>query len=166
MLFRSFLKLSLDVKDPLPKFYLTAKVHKNPWKTRPIVSVSGSLLHGLGQWVDKILQPFAQEIPSYVKSSFDLKTLLQDLPPLPPNAVLGTCDAISMYTNIETIHALKNIRQHMRFSIKGTHIEKTAVLQALDLIMKNNIFSFGDTYWLQLDGTAMGFCELWRSDKI
>jgi len=29
-------------------------------------------------------------------------------------------------------------------------------LQVLELVMTNNIFSFGDTTWLQLTGTAMG----------
>ncbi len=151
-----FLKRSASVTDPLPKFYLTAKVHKTPWKTRPIVSLSGSLLHGLGQWTDKILQPFVKELPSYVQSSFELKELLLNLPPLPSNAILGTCDAVTMYTNIDTVHALSEIRKVIRFSNKATTKEKTAVLHSLDLIMKNNIFEFGDTTWLQIDGTAMG----------
>jgi hypothetical protein len=30
------------------------------------------------------------------------------------------------------------------------------MIQALELVMKNNIFEFGDTYWHQIDGTAMG----------
>ena len=38
----SFLKQSFETKHPFPKFYITAKVHKTPWTTRPIVSVSGS----------------------------------------------------------------------------------------------------------------------------
>lgn len=37
-----YLKRTTDVKDPFPKFYITAKVHKTPWTTRPIVSISGS----------------------------------------------------------------------------------------------------------------------------
>jgi hypothetical protein len=32
----------------------------------------------------------------------------------------------------------------------------TLFLQVLEIVMRNNIFSFAETYWLQLSGTAMG----------
>jgi hypothetical protein len=140
----------------LPKFYLTAKVHKSPWKTRPIISLSGSLLQGLGQWTDKILQPVTRNLPSFVASAVDLKKLLLELPPLPENARIGTCDAVSMYTNIETRHALAEIRKIVRLCNNITKHEKQAVLHAVEIIMQNNVFEFGDTYWLQVDGTTMG----------
>jgi hypothetical protein len=53
----TYLYRSLEVEDPFPHFYITAKVHKTPWKTRPIKSMSGSILHGLGKWVNHQLQP-------------------------------------------------------------------------------------------------------------
>jgi hypothetical protein len=151
-----FLKQTSTVIDPLPKFYLTAKVHKTPWKTRPIISLSGSLLHGLGQWTDKILQSVTRDLPSFVASAADLKKLLEELPELPDNATMGTCDAVSMYTNIDTKHALAEIRKVIRINNKITKNEKQAVLHALEIIMRNNVFEFGDTFWLQIDGTAMG----------
>jgi hypothetical protein len=153
-----FLTKTLHVKDPYPKFYITAKVHKTPWKTRPIVSVSGSLLDGLGRWVDKLLQPYFAATPFAVKSSTTLKDLVIDLPPLPPSARLFTADAVSMYTNIDTTHALsvipKFIRRHQQEY--GNANETTALIEGLELVMRNNIFQFGDTFWHQINGTAMG----------
>jgi hypothetical protein len=152
-----FLERTKIVKDPFPKFYITAKIHKNPWTTRPIVSVSGSLLHGIGRWVDKILQPFAKAIPSYIKSSAELTTILSSLPPIPSNAKLFTADATSMYTNINTRDAIQRIRKILdAHPLLATTNERFAVMEALVFTMTNNIFQFGDTYWLQIDGTAMG----------
>jgi hypothetical protein len=152
-----YLKNTSTVTDPYPKFYITAKIHKNPWKTRPIVSIPGSLLDGLGRWVDKILQPYLKATKSTILSSTILKDKLISLERLPPNAKLFTSDAISMYTNIDTKHALKILKhfiyKHHNFS---TLHEKSAVLEGLEMIMNNNIFQFGDTYWQQLNGTAMG----------
>ena len=59
-----------------------------------------------------------------------------------------------MYTNIDTTHALK------AFEIFFTDIKLDAkhaklLLDAIELVMQNNIFAFGDTYWLQLTRTAM-----------
>lgn len=60
----------MEVKDPFPPFYLTFKIHKQPLKTRPVVPVSGSLLHLLGQWLDIQLQPLVRKLPSFIASSF------------------------------------------------------------------------------------------------
>ena len=152
-----YLKRTVDVKDPYAKFYLTAKIHKTPWTTRPIVSISGSKLAGLGCWIDKILQPYARSIPSFIKSSYELKNLLITMPPLPSTARLLTADAVSMYTNIEINDALRVLKYIINNSPHfATSYEQYAVIEALNLLMKNNLFQFGDTYWLQIDGTAMG----------
>jgi hypothetical protein len=130
-----------------PVFYALAKVHKESLKTRPIVSCSGSFLEGIGKWADRKLQPFGRATTAFISSSRDLLEKLKTLPLLPPTARLFTCDAQSMYTNIDTTHALKTLRKQ--------GIPKH-VLAALSLIMRNNFFRFSDTYWHQLNGTAMG----------
>ena len=30
------------------------------------------------------------------------------------------------------------------------------ILEALEILIRHNLFKFGDTYWHQTDGTAMG----------
>ena len=154
---RKFLKAKQQAnEEPFAYFYLTMKVHKTPLSTRPIVSCSGSLLEALGIWVDSKLQIVAQQMPSYIKSSYDLKQQLTQLQ-LPPNCYLFTADAKSMYTNIPTNFALQTIRRFLRRnSQRFPDLPIEAVTTGLEIIMKYNYFIFGDTTWLQLEGTAMG----------
>ena len=155
-----FLKRSLAaVVDPFSHFYITPKLHKDPWATRPIVSVCGSVLHSLGRWVDQQIQPICRRLPSYVPSSTALLQQLHatDIPNM-DKALFFKADAQSMYTNIDTDHALTTIASFLRTSdlcqTLNVHVE--SVIGALELIMRNNVFKFGDTFWKQLTGTAMG----------
>jgi hypothetical protein len=59
-----------------------------------------------------------------------------------------------MYTNINTDHALQIIGHYLRNHCECPNVE--AIMQALSILMRNNIFCFGDTFWKQLTGTAMG----------
>jgi hypothetical protein len=155
---RKFLKRHpTTCTDPFPYFYLTIKVHKIPVKTRPIVSCSGSLLYGVGIWIDDKLQEVAKAQQSYFKSSYDLKQELVSLN-LPPNARLFTVDPISMYTNIPADIALHWIATYLRrtHTMEFPGIPVKALVAALRLVMTNRYFHFGDTTWHQQSGTAMG----------
>lgn len=148
--------LERENKHPFPVFYATLKAHKSPLKTRPIVSCSGSLLYGLGVWVDAQLQVVAQQQLSYFKSSAELKDDLTNST-VPPNTLLFTADAVSYYTNIPTAKAIEKISLYLRGNESSFgNLPLDALIEALTLVMTNNIFSFGDTTWLQLNGTAMG----------
>ena len=155
----TFLSRSLQVKDPFSYFYLLAKIHKAPWKTRPIVSVSGSLLHGLGKWIDFHLQTLCNNLPFVYRSSTAVVTRLKALPILPPDTRLFTMDAQSMYTNIDTPTALTALRKFFATSPYCYYMEpklQESLLAGLHIIMNRNLFRFGDSHWLQLKGTAMG----------
>jgi hypothetical protein len=153
---QTYLIRSLDVPDKFAHFYIMAKVHKSPWAVRPIVSVSGSVTHGLGRWLDQQLKPIVRQLPSYIESSFDLKNRLRRLNVDLSNTSLFTCDAVSMYTNIDTGHALEEIAHFLRTSRLCKDVPHKAVIAGLDILMRNNIFRFGDTFWHQQQGTAMG----------
>jgi hypothetical protein len=62
-----------------------------------------------------------------------------------------------MYTNIDTEHAMSVITNYILTQpTKETYEILHGVATALEIVMTSNIFQFGDTYWVQLDGTAMG----------
>ena len=152
-----FSKALHESKYRTPTFYGLIKIHKDPWTIRPVVSCCGSLLARVSTWVDFHLQRLRHLIPSYIKDSEDLQHQLS-LIHIPPNTRLFTCDAISMYTNIDIDHSITVIRDWFdTFQSELPPDFPTAFLiPAIAAIMKNNVFSFGDTYWLQTSGTAMG----------
>ena len=75
-----FLRKAMDQhKGKLAKFRMSLKAHKKPWKMRPIVCCSGTLLNYLSRWLGywlKTLKPF---IDSYIKDSSQLLERLREL---------------------------------------------------------------------------------------
>ena len=138
---------------------MTAKVHKTPLKMRPIVACCGTFMNDWSQWLDYWLQQLKSSVPTYVKDSQQVLDEVKTLN-LPPTAKLFTCDANAMYNNIDTDHAITVISWWLT-DLDTRHqtplfFPLEAVIDAMKIIMKNNIFEFGDCYFLQLLGTAMG----------
>ena len=62
-----------------------------------------------------------------------------------------------MYTNIDPVEGIETIRKYLKYFAPGfTSIECGIILDLLKLVMENCVFKFGETFWLQLIGTAMG----------
>ena len=161
---QAFIRNKLDSnKAPYARFYLTLKAHKlkpgekvDHLKSRLFVSCPGSLLHGLGVWVDRKLQEIAKTMISYFKNSLALKEQLLQLN-LPPNTRLFTADTVSMYTNFPTHTVLNLIGKYVtqyKYKSNGTY-PTDAVREGLHLMMTMNTFTFGDLTFKQLNGTAM-----------
>jgi hypothetical protein len=141
----------------IPIFYGLPKVHKTPIKMRPVVSCVNSFGSIFITWLDFQMKRLIPLIPSYLKNSSDLIKDLKTLH-LPPIAKLFTADATSMYMNINTtlgLQAINNLIDIYHEETSGS-FPKEFFLTTLEVIMNNNIFSFGNTFWIQLQGTAMG----------
>jgi hypothetical protein len=63
-------------------------------------------------------------------------------------------DAVSMYTNIDTKHAISVITKYLQSTEQIVNVD--ALINGLTILMEHNIFQFGDTHFVQLTGTAMG----------
>jgi hypothetical protein len=113
--------------------------HKGPWKTRPIVCCAGTLLNQLSKWLNFWLQKLKPFIPSYLKNSSDLIKKLKKLGWCPMNARLFTADAQSMYTNIDTMHAIQVIGQWLDNLQSRLHpmFPLEAVKEAIMIVMTN-----------------------------
>ena len=157
--FRHFV-LKLAEKLRIPQFYGMPKVHKNkfPIPFRPVVSQCGSFTAFISTWIDTRLQPLKNRLPSYIKNSQDLLDIIDTLPALPPNAKIVTTDATSMYTNINTKEGIETIRKYLiTFANEiDPHLPLDLICEMLEIVMTQNIFRFGNTWWKQKEGTAMG----------
>ena len=118
------------------------------------------MLNGFSRWIDYWLQQLKPLIPSFINNSEQLINDLQNLGELPPGALLFKADAESMYTNIDTEHAVAVINQWLDDLSNNSQLPPGFPLlplkQTLEIVMRNNVFEFGDTRYLQLMGTAMG----------
>jgi hypothetical protein len=82
--------------------------------------------------------------------------MLDDLV-LPPNTYLFTTDAFSMYSNIPTRRSTQFITEHLRRTAhQFNNVPVEVLCEVLIIIMTSNVFTFGDNFWKQFKGTAMG----------
>jgi len=149
---------SFSYSRRLPQFYISPKVHKTPWATRPIVSCVGSNIEVMSKYLDYQLQRVVHLCPSRIRDSASLLDAIKKLPPLPPGTQLATADAVSMYTNMDTQHVISTVNRwlhrHKRALPSDLHIE--LITEAISIVMTQNVFQFDDTYWIQTCGAAMG----------
>ena len=154
-----FFKRALNTQEyRTPQFYGMPKVHKNefPVPLRPVISQCGSLSAQFSTYVDYILQKLVSTVDSYLKNSIELIRQLKARGRFPRKARLLTSDAKSMYTNINPQEGVKTLHRYLQKYDPMDKCNRRFICQLLMLILYNNVFQFGDTYWVQLVGTAMG----------
>ena len=128
-------------------------------KIRPIVGGPASPTSHLSELVDHLLKPFMMSLPSYVKDSRDLLRQSDNWESDSDDGYeLVTMDISAMYMNISETLGLKAITHfltirpellHRRFSLEF-------VLDAIKLVLNNNISFFDGRYRRQIHGCAMG----------
>ena len=83
----------------IPVFYTLTKIHKPTPVGRPMISGCKGPTEKLSCFVDKILQPIAQQQKSYLKDTTDLINFIEKTK-LPKGAILAPMDVTSLYKNI------------------------------------------------------------------
>ena len=95
-------------------FYTLTKIHKPTPVGRPIISGCNGPTEKLSCFVDKILQPIAQQQKSYLKDTTDFIKFIQKTKP-PKGVVLVSMDVTSLYTtgrgNKYSVHSIRNFLQ-------------------------------------------------------
>lgn len=142
-----------------PLFYFLPKIHKEGIPPRPIISGCSGPTDNLSRYLTTVLNPIAQAQPSYLRDTKHFLQLLEDLPPLPTEAILVTADVSSLYTNIpqdEGVQAVMDALQKHRDLVPRGTPSSGIIGRFLQLILEHNYFDFLDSHYLQIQGTAMG----------
>ena len=125
-------------------------------KSRPINGDVKSVTQGLSKIIEKILAPLSTQLKSYIKDEFDF---LKKFPrKIPSDAYIMCCDVTSLYTSIPHDLGLKSIEYWVDklSSLIPDRFSKGFILESIKLILENNYFTFNETVWHQVVGTAMG----------
>lgn len=145
-----------STKSNLPRFHIIPKVHKEPWKGRPIVPSHSWVTTCLSEIVDHTLQPILERLPWVVNST---KQVVQKLEPFRysgQNVWLLTGDVEAFYTNVTWKDAEKMCRSaHRRFQPDHAISDKD-LGSLIKIILKNNFFTANGVVYHQTQGIAMG----------
>ena len=130
----------------IPIFYTLTKIHKPTPVGRPIIAGVSGPTEKLSAFVDKLLQPIAQQQKSYLKDTTDFINFIER--PVPENAILVSMDVTSLYTNIPQEEGIQTVCEAYDAFYKDTPPIPTRLLaQALRLILQENSFQFcGKSY--------------------
>ena len=98
-----------------------------------------SITNPIGKWVDLMLKPIMEQMPTFFKDSFAFLELIEDIViVIPPGCSTFTSDAVNMYDgNIKIDAALSVICSHLRQTIMHQHHKFSDVLQGH--IILNNV---------------------------
>jgi hypothetical protein len=105
-----------DTEKRTSKFYLLPKIHKgiNPPPGRPIVAAIGSPTEKISKLVDHFLTPPTFLNKSFVKDTTHFLEIIQEVGPLPDNAILFTFDVTSLYTNIPNKEGIEAANEFLK----------------------------------------------------
>ena len=112
---KTYKYLTSNPNPRVDRFYILSKIHKQGNPCRPSISSNGHPTERISEFVDYHLKPLVQTLPSYIKDTTHFLLQLQNLGPLPENAILVTLDVSSLYTNIphkEGEEACRHLSQH------------------------------------------------------
>ncbi|KAL5007663.1 hypothetical protein ScPMuIL_016469 [Solemya velum] len=125
-------------------------------KLRPIVAGPESETQRLSHFLDLILKPICEKIPSFVRDDMDF---LNHIPPeVPDSTILASFDVTSLYTNIPHDLGLTaaNFWIEKHRDLVDRRFKTDFLLSALQIVLEGNTFNFDGQTYEQMKGTAMG----------
>ena len=145
-----------------PLFYGLPKDHKPAVPLRPVVSGSGGPTEKTACLLETILKQLLSFVPTHLWDTKDFLTRVLDhcnSQPLSEADIFFSIDVVNLYGSIpvdEAIEAAKQKLDEHGQDIQTFGLSHNDICALLDQCLRNNVFSFGDEYYRQKQGIAMG----------
>ncbi|CAF1549133.1 unnamed protein product [Adineta ricciae] len=161
--FRLFRRLYVEEsKAELAHLYFLPKAHKAGTPLRPIVAGLKSPTIEISRWLDSILRPLFDRLAkeTSILNGVELIDLLErwSHQNLKSQTQFVTMDVSDLYTMVPQEGGIQAIKKMLRvFHIDQIQEVKTSTILLLArYVMKNNYFVYGNCYYKQIRGGAMG----------
>ena len=143
-----------DWKPALASFYGIPKIHKTPWKMRPIAPAFNLMQSPISTYLTKALQPLLKDRPYVLHSTKDLCLKLSQLK-LNNRCFIVTGDVTAFYPSIS--HSkVKLVVENMLLQAGFSHPRTEHLLEALDICLSDFYVRFNGISYQQLSGLPMG----------
>ena len=159
------------------RFYCNFKVHKNYTHippVRPINSGSGSVTENISLFVNHHIKDLSNTHPSYIQDTPDFLREIENInagPELPENATLVALDVDGLFTNIPHEDGISTMKEALDERV-NPKVPSAFIVELMQLVLQNNLFTFHDATYKQLIGVAMGthpappYADIFMARKI
>jgi hypothetical protein len=146
---------AINILGVLGNFRILPKIHKETFSTRPIISYKRHFLNDLCFLLNFILRPYVLRTESYIKDSQNFIQKTKDIV-IPVGYTIATADFTALYSNIDHEDCLSSLTEFFKDKLDSEHITIKGFHMILKLVLENNYFKFGNRFFKQKLGIAMG----------
>jgi heme oxygenase len=139
-----------DIVDPY--FYAMPKLHKLNIPIRPIIPSHSWVTTSAAKWLHEQLYPLVQTIPWIITDRLQFIEQIEKVKIVQERYNIATMDVTALYTNIELNDGITKIQNMI---LEGC-TKPTLVIDLLKFVLTCNYFKFGDQWYQQIHGAAMG----------
>jgi hypothetical protein len=146
-----------QTKMEVPEFHAIPKVHKTPWKLRPIVPSHSWLTTTTSEVLDHLCQPLLEHFPWVVASSKEVVNQLELVRTSGESPVwILTGDVVAFYSNIPPKPCSDILKMIWKRFQRKSDITPQAIRDMVKFVMFNNYLGYNGQLFHQINGLAMG----------
>ncbi|CDR01385.1 unnamed protein product [Oncorhynchus mykiss] len=135
----------LAIQHPkIATFYTLPKLHKNVTQPpgRTIVAGIDAVTAPLSTFVDFFIRPLAEQLPSFVKDTSSMISIIESLDPLPENTLLVAFDVESLYTNIPHEGGIEAMGHFLLHRDPNELPSSACIVTLAEIVLTHNYFMF------------------------